>query len=75
MNICKRFIKVVLFVICVPIWILWSVIWVLVLAVIMFTAAPITYIITGKDLIMLWGDKLDLIFHLVYKIEQKIDEL
>lgn len=59
----------------VPIWILWSVIWMLVAAVIIFTVAPITYIITGKDLIMSWVDKIDFINHIAYHIEQKIDEL
>ena len=59
----------------VPIWILWGIIWFLVAGVIILTAAPVTYIITGKDLMMSWVDKIDFIFCIVYKIEKKIDEL
>lgn len=74
-TIAKRIIKVILFALYVPIWILWNVIWFATMAVYIFTIAPIAYIITGKDLIIRWCDQIDFIQNIAYKIEKKIDRI
>lgn len=74
-TIAKRIIKVILFALYVPIWILWIVIWFATMAVNIFTIAPIAYIITGKDLLEWWLDKIDFIENIALKIEKKIDRI
>lgn len=74
-TIAKRIIKVVLFALYVPIWILWNVIWFATMAVNIFTIAPIAYIITGKDLLEWWLDQIDFIQNIALKIEKKIDRI
>ena len=74
-TIAKRIIKVVLFALYMPMWILWNVIWFATMAVNIFIIAPIAYIITGKDLLGWWCDQIGLIQNIAYKIEKEIDRL